>query len=60
MTKKDYIVIAKAIKQTLKDLSFIEDYQEIIKTAIIGNISGELYQENYRFDKEKFCRACSL
>lgn len=57
MSKKDYIVIARATKQTLKDLSFIDGYQEIIKTAVIGNISGELYQENYKFNKEKFIEA---
>ena len=58
MTKKDYILIAKAIKQTLKDLSFIDNYQEIIKTSLIENISSELYYENYKFNKEKFCLSC--
>jgi len=58
MTKKDYIIIARAIKQTLKDLKFIDNYQEIIRTALIGNMSGELYQGNYKFDKEKFVKAC--
>ncbi len=56
MTKKDYIVIARAIKEakngdkSIKGLEAIERVQQ--------NFIVALAAENEKFDIRKFCHAC--
>lgn len=68
MTKKDFIVIAKAIN-TLLQTRFIESSDGLTadttptKTeaqVIVGIFSAELLKVNPRFDVEKFEKACYL
>jgi hypothetical protein len=55
MTKKDYELIASVIK-TISQRTI-----ELRTTAFIANqFSKELSIENFRFDEEKFKKACGL
>jgi len=57
MTKKDYIKLAKAIKDnTLTDtngVSFISSTD-----GFIGELCDILQEDNPRFDRERFLTAC--
>jgi hypothetical protein len=56
MTKKDYELIAKSIKGSVKDL--IMGYDDETFNNIVYGLSEALGSKNPRFDKEKFLRAC--
>ncbi len=47
MSKKDYIKLARAIKESKT------------RDEIIANLSRELKQDNYKFNTERFKNACN-
>lgn len=69
MTKKDYLIIAKAIKETKKA---VDDYTGMatlevaneIKTEVFGHLQAQLeyilIQDNPRFNSQKFLKACEI
>ena len=69
MTRKDYVIIARAIKFAVEETS-IEDgtygcavvNRDSILTIqlLVNRLCGELYKDNYNFDKERFIEACGL
>lgn len=55
MTKKDYIAIADAIKQSIIETEFIANGEEYIDPNIlIENITQAMEKNNPRFDRERF------
>lgn len=57
MTRKDYILIAKAIKRS-KEQACLLELDAIRYTA--ENIASELQGDNGNFNKEKFLTACGV
>ena len=57
MTRKDYILLAKAIK----DATTLDEYgDEIVhKGDLIDDLCGELKQDNMEFNKDRFINACN-
>ena len=57
MTKKDYELIARAIKDSTiinrRDITYID------KDLLINDLCGELKQDNMAFNKDRFVKACS-
>ncbi len=53
MTRKDYELLAEAIKETWVD-------NEVDKTRIAAAIARALFKENNRFDFDKFMEAAAL
>lgn len=63
MTKKDYILIAKAIKkQRSHEMTLYEDGGSNIEVvdAVAQALAYELQLENPRFDKQRFLIACGV
>ncbi len=59
MTKKDYILIAKALKETF--VSFQRNDQTDKRTGVvhaIEHIATVLGQDNPRFDRDRFIGSC--
>lgn len=62
MTRKDYELIAKAIRKATEALRLESAYPEAMADGVqffAGYISGALQDENPSFDKDKFLAACS-
>ena len=64
MTRKDYILIASAIRDALAtdvefDIAMPEREASGIHRAAL-RLSDRLEQDNPRFDREMFLKACSL
>ena len=64
MTRKDYVLIADAIRDALAtdvefDIALPEREASGIHRAAL-RLSDRLEQDNPRFDREMFLRACSL
>lgn len=57
MTRKDYVLIARAIKQS-KNQAVLLELDAIRYTA--ENIATELQGDNGNFNKEKFLTACGV
>jgi hypothetical protein len=59
MTKKDYILIARALNNVGKktDVRKKQYWQAIMDIVIV--LGGELQQDNPRFDYSKFVEACN-
>ena len=60
MTRKDYVLIAAAIKQTVEDM---EPLSVAAQAALIGvslNIAIELVHDNPRFDRARFLDAAGV
>ena len=57
MTKKDYKLIAKAIRQARHDLN--NEWPSIFD-EIIDNLAFELEADNSAFDADQFRKACEL
>jgi hypothetical protein len=55
MTKKDYIIIANAIKQALAITKGKGEKYGV--ELVVSKLSQELQKENNRFDIKKFCQA---
>jgi len=61
MTKKDYIIIARAIKNAWKHTMLYEGYTSKIEAmSLIGSLSTELSKDNPRFNEQKFIDACQV
>jgi hypothetical protein len=58
MSRKDYEVIAAAIKETRDDRKCAAD--DLFGIDIAGTIARDLGNENPRFDALKFLRACGF
>jgi hypothetical protein len=56
MTKKDYILISKAINEA-GIMTAGGDSASVIR-AVVDNIADVLAKQNPRFDRERFVRAC--
>lgn len=61
MTKKDYEMIAKAIKTVVEQLKAENDYgTEYVAEEIAASLSTAFAEENPRFNIGKFMSACGL
>ncbi len=63
MTKKDYELIASAIWRSgfIKDKNKVEQKaRESMRRLITYDLASSLANENPRFDKTKFYKACSI
>ncbi len=63
MTRKDYILIAEAVRDSLTDPEFGLVWPERERTAIgllAHQIAHRLRQDNPRFDMDRFIDACGL
>lgn len=65
MTRKDYSLIAEAIKQArMFELSNGSKshilYREAVIDTVVSCLKIALKNEGYRFDSDKFVKACSL
>ena len=57
MTRKDYVLLAEAIKAAVE----ATDYPERLGALLAANeISHRLQQDNPRFDRVRFIKACGL
>lgn len=56
MTKKDYELIARAIKGG----TIYHDLHYINKLSFVDDICNKLEQDNPRFDRNKFLTACGV
>lgn len=54
MTKKDYILLAKVIKETLENNP---EYYRITLHHLVNNLATEFNQDNPMFNKSKFHQA---
>lgn len=59
MTKKDYILIAEAIKKT-SDSAKGNLSEECAVQATACNIADVLERDNTRFDRSRFLEACGV
>jgi seryl-tRNA(Sec) selenium transferase len=61
MTQQDYVIIAAAIKEALESYNQEHQSQMRIGMQVAANrISRNLQQDNSRFDRNQFLRACGL
>lgn len=57
MTRKDYVLLAEAIKAAVE----ATDYPERLGALLAANeIAHRLQQDNPRFDRARFLKACGL
>ncbi len=57
MTRKDYVLIARVIKESMRDT---KDGKKIIIDSLVDNMAHELYHDNARFDYNRFAKACGI
>ena len=61
MTRKDYILIAEAIKQTADMSRSFADAEALRGARLTANhIATALGRDNPRFDRERFLKACDV
>ena len=61
MTKKDYIMLAKVIKNnTIIDDSLMLPHNKINKITLISDLMNELHKDNSLFDGKRFINACAV
>ena len=66
MTRKDYVLIAKAIREVRKEFPqrYFEELEitksKAIIDIIVATLSDRLAEENPRFDRAKFVEASKL
>jgi predicted dinucleotide-binding enzyme len=63
MTKKDYELIAAAIKRATESVvvaSIRQDYVEPVMEDLANDLAGELTKTNPRFDQRRFLVACGV
>lgn len=58
MTKKDYELIASALKINIWDNDYLENYEDA--KILFSKIADKLASKNPRFNKEKFLQACGV
>jgi len=59
MTRKDYIVIADAIKESAKDVQHNKDAMIAIE-VVAGRIAAVMAADNTNFNPKTFFTACGL
>jgi hypothetical protein len=59
MTKKDYILLAKAILLTKSDLN-VAGRETTGINMVARNVANTLAQDNPRFDRVRFLAACGV
>ena len=57
MTRKDYELIAKAIRETFNEFDCTRNI--VLRDRLIGDFAYELKATNPRFDKSRFIKACN-
>jgi len=63
MTKKDYILIAEAIKTYTdeeRDNKADSNHAYYVLKNLANNLANKLYEDNARFDRDKFLKACGV
>jgi hypothetical protein len=60
MTRKDYRLIAEAIRYTAEGIDTDDEGAHQALVNVASNLSVELRRDNPRFDRTKFFAACSL
>lgn len=60
MTRKDYLLIASAIKLTATDIDECSIGTLALLAGVITRVGAALASENPRFDKARFYRDCGL
>lgn len=60
MTKKDYILIAKAVKEARDDVQNAPHNEKYIVSTVAFALARELEKDNSRFDRQKFIEACGI
>jgi len=64
MTRKDYEMIAQAVKQTRSDSicgsDFVDCHTRIVLDKFVRNVTKQLKKDNPRFDENKFIRFCEF
>lgn len=65
MTRKDYVLIADAIKHSADQLpeQFKYEFSHVSETVyrtVISRLSAALKAENPQFDADRFSKACGL
>lgn len=63
MTRKDYVAIAAAVRDSLEHQAITIDYREgwnAAASSIAHRLADTLALGNERFDRERFLRACGV
>lgn len=62
MTRKDYVAIAAALKDaaTTEFQAQFPVSADMMRLEIIGRIAGVFAQDNPRFDRARFLKACGV
>jgi hypothetical protein len=60
MTRKDYELIAATIRNARLQGSYHTDEAESMRELIAAHIAHELANDNPRFDRARFLKACGL
>ncbi len=62
MTKKDYILVAKAIKNHYETwANYYSDYEPNVKLGyLVQDLANTLARDNSRFDRQRFLTACGI
>ena len=59
MTKKDYILIAKVIKEVATGWNYDSKYAYVVSTIAV-QLAERLEKDNTRFNRDKFLKACEV
>jgi len=62
MTKRDYLVIARSIKNYMSVHKYITSHYTVSGniTSFVHFLCDDLEADNPKFDREKFIKACGL
>ena len=61
MTKKDYIMIARVIRNnTILNNDEMLPYNKINKITLISDLMNELHKDNHLFNGKRFIDACAF
>lgn len=58
MTKKDYIVVAAALREQLPRRAWLNKWQQY--EAVCSSLAAAFLKDNPRFDRERFMVACGI
>jgi len=59
MTRKDYVIIAETIENVLFTYNMDEVVEEAF-SSLADALSDKFAEDNQRFDRDKFVKACGL
>lgn len=60
MTRKDYVLIADALAQPIRPLTGHEHAMTIAWGETVRNLTRALANDNPRFDRARFLKACGV